>query len=185
MTKLSAARALLTLLLTGGVMGCSTTGSADSPDAIPTIPAFSVPPASPSPAATAPATAGSPPATRPASSTPSASTMFPLVIDRTGGFAGVQDRVSIEADGTATVTRRGQQPVRVSVPAADRADLRRLLAAPAASAAATPGKTPVCADGFHYEITSPALTAVVEDCGGPHSAAVTAVLSIATRLLNG
>jgi hypothetical protein len=184
MTNFSTARALLTILLTGGVMGCSTTGTGDTsagPVVLapsgPAIPASS--PASP-PASSTAASPASPSAAKPSS--PAAA--FPLVVSRTGGFAGVDDRVTIQADGSAVVTRRGQKPVHTSVPATETADLRKLLAAPQKPAPAASGE-PVCADGFHYEISSPALKAVVEDCGGPRAAAVSAVLGIATRLLNG
>ncbi len=54
---------------------------------------------------------GADPAT-PTTSEPSAAAAgFPVVIERRGGIAGFRDRVSVAADGTASVeTKRGPQP---------------------------------------------------------------------------
>ena len=65
-----------------------------------------------------------PPASTPATSTPAPSTptsaptstrtadALPLTVTRTGGFAGFDDRVVLGADGIASVSSRGQSPVR-------------------------------------------------------------------------
>jgi hypothetical protein len=68
-----------------------------------------------------------PPASTPATSTPAPSTpttapsstrtfdAMPLTVTRSGGFAGFDDRVVLGADGIASVSRRGQDPVRCKV----------------------------------------------------------------------
>jgi len=40
---------------------------------------------------------------------------MPLTVTRTGGFAGFDDRVVLGADGIASISRRGQTPVRCRV----------------------------------------------------------------------
>ncbi|WP_232828509.1 hypothetical protein [Kribbella monticola] len=68
-----------------------------------------------------------PPASTPATSTPAPSTptsaptstrtsdALPLTVTRSGGFAGFDDRVVLGSDGIASVSRRGQNPVRCKV----------------------------------------------------------------------
>jgi hypothetical protein len=67
-----------------------------------------------------------PPASTPATSTPAPSTPpsstrtsdpMPLTVTRSGGFAGFDDRVVLGADGFASVSRRGQSPVRCKLDA--------------------------------------------------------------------
>ena len=62
--------------------------------------------------------------TTPAPSTPTSapsssrtSSAMPLTVTRTGGFAGFDDRVVLGADGFASVSRRGQDPIRCKVEA--------------------------------------------------------------------
>jgi hypothetical protein len=42
-------------------------------------------------------------------------TALPLVVTRTGGFAGFDDRVVIDPDGVATVSSRGKETVRCTL----------------------------------------------------------------------
>jgi hypothetical protein len=66
-----------------------------------------------------------PPPTPPSTSTPGTPTSapsstrtsdaMPLTVTRTGGFAGFDDRVVLGADGIASISRRGQDPVRCKV----------------------------------------------------------------------
>ncbi|WP_433161440.1 hypothetical protein [Kribbella sp. CA-247076] len=56
---------------------------------------------------------GTPPPTLPtASQSTPAGSALPLIVTRTGGFAGFDDKVVIDTEGVATVTSRGKKPVR-------------------------------------------------------------------------
>ncbi|MEV8510006.1 hypothetical protein AB0368_34985 [Actinoplanes sp. NPDC051475] len=99
---------------------------------------------------------------------------------RRGGFAGVDDRATIAADGTAMVSRRGRAPVRTAVPAKTMAELRGLLNSPGFAHQAKP--TAVCNDGFEYEFVTPSSTTVVHDCGASQVAEVDRALAIVATL---
>lgn len=76
------------------LIGCGDDGAGSSPSA----PATSTPP----------------------SSTPTSRTTtggLPLTVTRTGGFAGFDDRVVLGADGIASVSKRGKDPVRCKLDA--------------------------------------------------------------------
>ena len=73
-----------------------------------------------------------------------------MVVTRTGGFAGVNDVVSIAADGTAQVTSRSGE-TRSCTP--DPAALGRLRAIDLAAVGSGPPKVPI-ADGFNYSVVS-------------------------------
>ena len=187
---------LATALLLTGVAGC---GDSEQPPTAP--PPVSAPPASapastagsapssPAPPASTPtrprtatATTTSTPATsRPATSTP-ATGAFPLTVSRQGGFAGVDDRVSITADGSAVVTRRGGSPVRTSLPDSTMAELRRLLTSADFARGSAPAERVVCNDGFEYEFANRTTTITVTDCGNPHGATMDRLLAIVARL---
>jgi hypothetical protein len=129
---------------------------------------------------------GAAPATTPAAASPAPAEVFPLTVTRTGGFAGVDDRAEISADGTVVVTRGGQTPVRSSLPFVTVAELRRVLAAPD-----FPGRTapsagdPVCNDGFTYAFVSPAVTGTLQDCGAAEPGTPARALAIARDLFQG
>ncbi|MDI6104237.1 hypothetical protein QLQ12_37165 [Actinoplanes sp. NEAU-A12] len=169
---------VLAVLLLAATAGCQSGGEA-SPSPSLSAPAASVP---------ASTEAGTAPASPAAASSPAASAAaekaFPLAVSRRGGFAGVDDHVSITADGTAVVTRRGGPAVRTSLPAATMDELRLLLAAPEFAGRTTPPDAPVCNDGFEYELVSPSSTTRVHDCGGGHGTAVDRVLAIVAQLFN-
>ena len=60
-------------------------------------------------------TGSSPTSSTTTSGTPTSSTTtggLPLTVTRTGGFAGFDDRVVLGADGIASVSKRGKDPVR-------------------------------------------------------------------------
>ncbi|MFI7547020.1 hypothetical protein [Actinoplanes sp. NPDC049599] len=175
---------LLAAVLLVGLAGC---GHNDQPFGLPSA---SASPSS-SPAGATPATSA-PTASAPATSAPARTTTatpakaFPLTVTRRGGFAGVDDRVLITADGTAVVTRRGRPPVRSSLPTATMADLRQLLKAPElAGRAPRTEATVVCSDGYEYEIVSPTATTIVHDCDTPHGATLDRMLTIVGKLLEG
>lgn len=93
---------------------------------------------------------------------------------RTGGFAGVDDRVEVAADGTWSATDRtgGRRTGQLS--GADRAALTALAADPslateAAGSSGTSGSTR-CTDMFSYVVTVRAARVSFVDCpadGGP------------------
>jgi hypothetical protein len=121
----------------------------------------------------------------PSAAAPSAAQAFPLTVNRRGGFAGFDDRAEIAADGSVTVTRRGQSAAKVTLPAATVAELGRLVTSPEFAVEAGPSPAGVCNDGFEYEVVSPASRLVVDDCGTSHGAAVDRVLAVATELFGG
>ncbi|MFD0521989.1 hypothetical protein [Paractinoplanes durhamensis] len=121
---------------------------------------------------------------QPAAPAPAASPaipMFPVTITRRGGFAGVDDRAQITADGSTVVTHRGKPPVRGSLPAGTMADLRQLLIAPDF----TTDSPPVCADGYEYEVISASATTSIQVCGAPDSAEPARMVAIGATLFDG
>jgi hypothetical protein len=169
---------VLATLLLAGLAGCT----GNSPESTASSPAASVPA---SPATTSPAASPSPSAApTAASASPTPASAFPLTISRQGGFAGVDDRVEIAANGSATVTTRGRTAVKVTLPAATVDELRRLVTTPEFTGKATLPEEPTCNDGFEYEVTTPSSAVTVHDCGQPHGAPIDRVLVIAAGLLN-
>jgi hypothetical protein len=121
----------------------------------------------------------------PAPAASAAAPVFPVTITRRGGFAGVDDRAQIAADGVAVVTRRGKPPVRGPVPAGTMADLRQLLTGPDFGGRPAPADSPaVCADGYAYEVAGPSASASFSGCGAPADAGAGLVAEIAATLFN-
>ncbi|MEV6600023.1 hypothetical protein AB0M36_24675 [Actinoplanes sp. NPDC051346] len=174
MVRTSRTSVVLTTLLLLGVAGCAENGAASAG-------------ASPTPTAaapTSPAKASAIPTTSAAPDPAPAEKLFPLAVHRRGGFAGVDDRASIAADGSVVVTRRGRAAVRTSLPATTMTQLRRLLAAP--DLRGTPSDAPaVCNDGYEYEFTSPSATLLVHDCDVPQGASLDKLLAMTAKLFNG
>jgi hypothetical protein len=92
---------------------------------------------------------------------------FPMTVSRTGGIAGFRDRVVLQADGTATVTRRASSPQRCRVDI----DLMEQIRAsvdgvdwpvPGSSRATPPGKI---ADQMFVTVTSGRHSASLDDPG--------------------
>lgn len=158
--------ALATLLL-AGLAGCTDSGSSPTPSA----------PASATAASTPSPTAASP-------SAPPAAAAFPVTAGRRGGFAGVDDRAEITADGSVTVTSGGKPAKKTSLPAADVEELGRLVTSPEFTAESGKSDLPTCNDGFEYEIATPASTVTVHDCGQPHGEPIDSILTIVTPLFN-
>lgn len=140
---------VLATLLLGGVAGCADNDQLSAPP-----PASARATSAPVPSATA---------------TPApADKVFPLTVTRRGGFAGVDDRAEITADGSAVVTVRGRPPVQTSLPAGTMTELRRLVTAPGFTDRATPsGTEPVCNDGYEYEVTTPSASISAQGCDAP------------------
>ena len=181
MRKLPLSVVLAAMLLTG-VAGCKDDQQASAPA-----------PASPAAAASAAASVPASPASSAATPEPSATEAapaspapagkaFPLAVTRTGGFAGVDDRATITADGTAMVTRKGGKPVRTALPEATMAELRRLLAAPDFARPRPADGATVCNDGYEYEFVSPSSRTVVQDCDVRQGATRDRVLAIVSGL---
>lgn len=148
--------------------GCAGNEPGSAPSAPPATSASPVTTASPAASAT------------PVPSAPPAGQAFPLTINRRGGFAGFDDHAEIAADGSVTVTRRGQSPAKVTLPAATVEELARLVSSPEFTTQAAP----VCNDGFEYEVVSPGTRLLVQDCGTSHGATVDRVLAIGAELFN-
>ncbi|BCY09577.1 hypothetical protein [Actinoplanes sp. L3-i22] len=108
--------------------------------------------------------AGATPQTSNVPATTGATTMFPLDFSRTGGIAGLDDHVHIDPDGTMTVAHKGNtaQPVQLGAPVL--AALEQVL--PAESPKEPSAKSAICADGFVYQLTTPAWTYTADDCSG-------------------
>jgi hypothetical protein len=168
---------VLATLLVAGLAGCS--GNSPEPAPVPASP--SAAPATPATSATSAPVSASPSATSTAASPSSA--VFPLTISRQGGFAGVDDRVEIAANGSATVTAGGRPAVKVSLPAATVDELRRLVTTSAFTAPRP--EVPTCNDGFEYKVATPSSTRTVHDCGQPHGEPIDRIVAIAAKLLNG
>jgi hypothetical protein len=152
------------LLLIGALAAC---GSPTTNETLPIVASASPPPEVPAPSS---ATFSEVPGTAtPATSAPASSSTdqpLPLTLSRTGGIAGVQDQVKIDPDGTATVTHRAGKPTTTTLPAKQLAALRGLLADPAlAREAKAVDGAGTCADGFQYNLRTPALTIKTTDCG--------------------
>lgn len=115
--KPTAGLAALALVATTVVAGCGDETGSSSPSSTPTTGLSATPTPAPTPVQA-----------------------FPLTVSRTGGFAGFDDKLVIQADGSATLTRRAQASTTCRVD-------QTLLASIAASAtkvdwSALPGKPP-------------------------------------------
>jgi hypothetical protein len=174
-----------TLLLVG-VAACENN---DQPSALPSASALpSSAPAASASTTSAPSASLTPSGTATSAPSPESAPAkaFPLTVTRSGGFAGVDDRVLIKADGSVVVTRQGQAPVRTTLPATTMADLRRLLTSPEFTGrTSSPDAAAVCNDGYQYEFTSPSGSATVQDCGTPHGATMDRMLAIVAKVLQG
>lgn len=175
----AAAVTLAALLI--ALAGCSAT----DPTAVPTSPAATSAPATPTTdgTSTAPATTS----TAPGAGTTSAQQAVRVVLEKTGGIAGVRDRITVEPDGRWTVVDRSGTSRTGQLSAADLDRLRQLAADPrlAAEATASPAATN-CADTFTYQLTVAGRTTRYVDCPtDPNRPEVTAalvdLLSRATR----
>ena len=104
-----------------------------------------------------------------------------MVVTRTGGFAGVNDVVEIQADGTATVSSRTGE---TSPCTPDPAAVERLRAIDLAAVGTAPPKSPI-ADGFVYSVTAAggAATAGEGDNTGLRAEFVVAASAVVTSCL--
>ena len=141
---MKAARIVLggVLVVTGLLAGCATpTGTADRP--------------------------GSPTA----SAAPPAATLPTVSLTRTGGFAGVNQSITIAADGTWTYAdKRGSTSSTGQFTQAQLAQLAQLALDPRIAQEALQTSGTVCNDAFHYTVAIGGQNATFEDCGGSRPA---------------
>jgi hypothetical protein len=110
-----------------------------------------------------------------------------VLVHRTGGFAGVDESLSVAADGSWSYgnARRGTQQSGRLTPA-QRDSLQRLLAAPQLGGEANQTPSANCADGFLYTISTGSVRVAFADCGGmdepPTASAIIELLTAATPL---
>jgi len=165
-------RTTLALLLVAGLLtGCTATDAA-SPEAsaTPSAPAAG----SASVSASAPASPGSTAAT----TLPSGALTLTLV--RTGGFVGVDQTITIAADGSWTyVDKRAGTTSTGRLRPDQVAQLVKLLQDPALAQDLRRPSDVVCSDAFQYSVTIGSLSASVEDCGQVRPS-VEAVLTFVT-----
>ncbi|SCG35032.1 hypothetical protein GA0074704_0164 [Micromonospora siamensis] len=100
-----------------------------------------------------------------------------MVLVRSGGFAGREETVTVEPDGSWTVEGAGSRRTG-RIAGADLDRLRQLLADPRLSTEADAPATPTnCADAFEYRLTVGQRTTGYVDCPGEDgSARVTAAV---------
>jgi hypothetical protein len=183
-------RFLVCLLLGGGVAACGspdparTSAPADSAASTPVVSSASPDASRPGTSATSAteATTKAPPSSSPA---PRAGQAFPFTLTRTGGFIGAADRVTVAADGTATMTRRGSSPVQVKLSSTDLARLRSLLLDPALTREARQVRTTgVCNDGFRYSVRTPTLSMTWDTCDKKARPTADQILTLIVPLVN-
>lgn len=142
------------------------------------------PGASPSPVRTA-----SPSPVGTASSAPAS-----VAVYRTGGFAGVDDRITVDPTGAWTITDRARNTKSGKLTTSEREELQALAADPRLDTeAARPTAPTKCADAFQYTVTvhrmggAGTVTVMYTDCPGDENlpetaAAITALVGNATRI---
>lgn len=102
-----------------------------------------------------------------------------MVFERTGGIAGVHQRIVVDPTGRWTYVE-GDRTEHGRLPPERAGELRRL--AGRVESGDAPGKgagEPVCPDAFHYSFTTDHAKVTWSDCGGQPSGA----LRRAVRLL--
>jgi hypothetical protein len=111
-----------------------------------------------------------------------------VAVTRTGGIAGVRQRIEIAADGSWTFTdQKAGKSQTGTLTGAQRQQLSTMVADPAlaaeAHAAAAPG---ACADGFTYAIEAGELSLRHQQCGNtvktPRTDALLRLVTAATPL---
>lgn len=186
-------RALAVALLGAAVAGCSRDGSAErsgrSPDAKPSGGSPpSGPPTGPAPSGGAPSS-GSPslqptgtPSSSPTATAPTDPGSVEVVSLRiTGGYAGVDRRISVRADGSYTAVRRDPGSREGRLPGARLDQLRGLLTDAWLGRRSPRAIDPSLRDQFHYRVAYGGHV-VLTDLSGPENAAGKA-LTRAVRML--
>jgi hypothetical protein len=93
---------------------------------------------------------------------------YPLTIQRTGGFAGVDESITVRSDGTwAYTARKGKPAAQGTLAPADLDQVTRTVSDPAFAADVRPQRTQgTCADTFTYSVSVGAETSTFTECGG-------------------
>jgi hypothetical protein len=166
-------RTTLALLLAAGLLtGCTATDAPSSAGEATTTPAASA--TGSTPAGTSGPAVGSPAAT----AFPSGALTLTLV--RTGGFVGVNQTITIAADGSWSYADKRSGTASTGRLSPDQvAQLTKLLQDPALVQDLRQPTGVVCSDAFQYAVTIGSLSATVEDCGQVRPS-VEAVLTFVT-----
>jgi hypothetical protein len=89
-----------------------------------------------------------------------------LTLVRTGGFVGVNQTITIAADGSWTYVDKRAGTTSTGKLSPDQvAQLVKLLQDPALAQDLRQPSGVVCSDAFEYAVTLGSLSAMVEDCG--------------------
>jgi hypothetical protein len=123
---------------------------------------------SPTPTPTPTPTPAAPSTTAPAPPSGSPVRSAGVTVERTGGFVGVDQHITVDPDGRWTYYRTrvgtaGGTPVRGRLNDDQLADLRALLADPKLGSEV--GETSDCADGFIYTLVTGPTKVRWADCG--------------------
>jgi hypothetical protein len=151
---LLAAAAVLAIVI-GAAVALAIDSDDETPDtaaATPTATA-SAPTATPTSSPAPPSPSPQPPTPVPPTATVVVTETWSIEFQRTGGFAGLAQRLGVRSDGQATYEdMRSQRTVSGVIDDADLAELRALIDSSAFFSQATPQEAP-CADCFNLSIT--------------------------------
>jgi hypothetical protein len=91
-----------------------------------------------------------------------------VVVERTGGIAGLQDTITVQPDGHWSRGSKRGSPGTGQLTADQRDRLRALATSPKLRDEATRKRSTafVCSDAFLYTVTVGSLKVSYEDCGG-------------------
>ena len=105
---------------------------------------------------------------------------YPLTISRTGGFAGVDESITVRSDGGWSYSaNRGKPTAQGTLPAPDLAKVTQTLSDPAFGLDVRPHKqNGVCADGFTYSVSIGPETSTFDECGEGDRPLFTALLTV-------
>lgn len=92
---------------------------------------------------------------------------MPLILRRTGGFAGFNDNLTVKDDGTATLVSRGKKPLTCTVEPKTFDELSAAMQAVGTAAApgGKPSKTPPIADEIYLTLVVGDQTVRYQDLG--------------------
>jgi hypothetical protein len=157
-------RTTLALLLAAGLLtGCTATDGV-SPSDSGSPEATTTPTAAGSASAPAPSSGSGGAASGGATTLPSGALTLTLV--RTGGFVGVNQTITIAADGSWTYVDKRAGTTSTGKLSPDQVgQLVKLLQDPALAQDLRQPSGVVCSDAFEYAVTLGSLSAMVEDCG--------------------
>jgi hypothetical protein len=105
---------------------------------------------------------------------------YPLTINRTGGFVGVNESITVRSDGGWSYSAiKGKPTAQGTLPAADLAKVTQTLSDPAFGLDVRPHKqNGVCADGFTYSVSIGPETSTFDERGEGDRPLFTALLTV-------